>query len=161
MSTGQSMLVIVGLLLFSIFMLTVYRSSTARISLTLLNEATITATGIGQSLIDEIQVKAFDEKTVGTSISTPDSLTPSGSLGKDTGETLLTHFDDVDDFHNYTRTDSLSRLGAFNSKVTVSYVQKFTPEVKTTTRTFSKRIDVFVMNQALTDTIKLYHIITY
>lgn len=161
MSTGQSMLVIIGLLLFSIFMLTVYRASNARISITLLNEATITATGIGQSLIDEIQVKAFDEKTVSASISTPDSLTPSGSLGKDTGETLLTQFDDVDDFHNYTRTDSLSRLGAFNSKVTVAYVQKFTPDVKTTTRTFSKRVDVFVMNMALTDTIKLCHIVTY
>lgn len=161
MNTGQSLMVILGILLLTIFILTVYRASTARITISLMNEATITATGLGQSLIDEIQVKAFDEKTVGASISTPDSLTPSGSLGKDTGETLLTHFDDVDDFHNYTRTDSLSRLGAFSSKVDVYYVQKFTPETKSLVRTFTKRIDVYVTNFSLTDTIKLYHVVSY
>jgi len=142
-------------------MLTVYRATSSRVSLTLLNEATITATGLGQSLIDEIQVKAFDEKTVNSSVSTSDSLTLSSSFGKDAGETLVTHFDDIDDYHNYTRSDTLSRLGQFNSSVIVSYVQKFNPDSKTSIRTFSKRIDVFVMNQALTDTIKLYHIITY
>lgn len=29
----------------------------------------------------------------------------------------------VDDYNNFTRTDSLSRLGTFNSKVDIYYVQ--------------------------------------
>ncbi|MBU2447502.1 MAG: hypothetical protein KJ666_18265 [Bacteroidetes bacterium] len=161
MNTGQSLMVILGILLLTIFILTVYRASTARITISLMNEATITATGLGQSLIDEIQIKSFDENTIGQQLTTTDSLTAVGSLGVETGEVLVTQFDDVDDYNNYTRTDTLSRLGAFSSKVNVFYVQKFTPETKSLVRTFTKRFDVYVTNFSLTDTIKLYHVVSY
>ncbi len=161
MNTGQSLMVIVGILLLTVFILTVYRASTARITISLVNEATITATGLAQSLIEEIQIKSFDEKTIGQTVTSTDSLTASGLLGKDTGEILVTQFDDVDDYNNYTRSDSLSRLGTFYSKVDVYYVQKFTPEAKTSSRTFTKRIDLFVTNFSLTDTIKLFHVVSY
>jgi hypothetical protein len=154
-------MVIVGILLLTVFILTVYRASTARITISVLNEATITATGLAQSLIDEIQIKSFDEKTISQTITSEDSLTAVGLLGPETGEILVTQFDDVDDYKNYTRSDSLSRLGTFNSRVDVYYVQKLTPETRSSVRTFTKRIDVFVTNFSLTDTIKLYHVVSY
>lgn len=161
MNTGQTLMVIGGIFLLTLFILTVYQTSTARLTITYLNEATITATGIAQSMIDEIQMKAFDEKTTTSGVSSTDSLTAVGSLGPETGETLSTLFDDVDDYNNYTRSDSLSRMGRFNTKVQVYYVQKMTPETKSLSKTFTKRIDVFVTNFSLTDTLKLYHIVSY
>jgi hypothetical protein len=154
-------MVIVGILLLTVFILTVYRASTARITISVLNEATITATGLAQSLIDEIQIKSFDEKTISQTITSEDSLTAVGSLGPETGEILVTQFDDVDDYKNYTRSNSLSRLGTFNSRVDVYYVQKLNPETRSSVRTFTKRIDVFVTNFSLTDTIKLSHVVSY
>ncbi|MBM4175511.1 MAG: hypothetical protein FJ213_04970 [Ignavibacteria bacterium] len=161
MNTGQTLMVIVGILLLTVFILTVYRASTARITISLVNEATISATGIAQSIIDEIQMKAFDENTTTSGVSSTNSLTAVGSLGPETGETQSTLFDDIDDYNNFTRSDSLSRMGTFNTKVQVYYVQKMTPETKSLSKTFTKRIDVFVFNFSLTDTLKLYHIVSY
>lgn len=161
MNTGQTLLVTVGLLLFTIFVLTVYRSTTSRFAFAIANEALLTGTGLAQSLIDEITTKSFDERTIGKVVTTPDSLTPINLLGPDVGENDFSKFDDIDDYNGHQRTDNLPRLGNFISNVTVYYVNINNPDIVSNTRTFAKKIDVFVRNNFITDTIKMYRVITY
>ncbi|MCX8056641.1 MAG: hypothetical protein N3F03_03395 [Ignavibacteria bacterium] len=161
MNTGQTLLVTVGLLLFTIFILTVYRSTTSRFALAVANEALLTGSAIAQSLIDEITIKDFDEKSIGNVISTPDSLTPVNLLGPDLGENDYTKYDDIDDYNGYQRSENLSRLGNFISSVRVFYVNVNNPDITSNTRTFAKRIEVFVRNNFITDTIKMYRVVTY
>ncbi|MCR4416495.1 MAG: hypothetical protein WHV63_01650 [Ignavibacteria bacterium] len=161
MNTGQTLLVTVGLLLFTIFVLTVYRTTSSRFAFAIANEAIISGTAIAQSMIDEISQKSFDEKTVSGVVSVPDSLTPVSALGPDVGENDPTKFDDIDDYNNFQKTDSLSRLGNFKTRVSVYYVSSGNPDLKSLSRTFYKRVDVFVTNNFISDTIKLYRIISY
>jgi len=161
MNTGQTLLVTVGLLLFTIFILTVYRTTSSRFAFAIANEAIISGTAIAQSMIDEISQKSFDEKTISKVVTDPDSLTPVNSLGPDAGETDFTKFDDIDDYNEFVKNENLTRLGNFRTKVTVYYVKSTNPDVKSMSPTFYKRVDVFVTNNFITDTIKLYRIISY
>lgn len=161
MNTGQTLLVTIGLLLFSIFMLTVFRTTSSRFAFAIANEAIITGSALAQSMIDEISQKSFDEKTVSGTVIVPDSLTPINNLGPDIGENDVTRFDDIDDYNNYVKIDTLFRLGNFRTRVNVYYVSSSNPDLRSTSRTFFKRIDVFLTNNYITDTIKMFRVITY
>ncbi len=161
MNTGQTLLVTVGLLLFTILVLTVYRTTTSRFAIAIANESILTGTAIAQSKIDEIIQKSFDEKVLSSSITTPDSLTPVNLLGPDIGENDITNFDDIDDYNGFKRVDSLQRLGNFKVQVQVYYVNPYSPDQKSLSRTFAKKIEVTVNNNFITDPIKMYRVVTY
>ena len=88
-------------------------------------------------------------------------------LGPEAGETTtpasFAKFNDIDDYNGYTETDSMGILGAFNIRAKVSYCTKMNPDLPSSVRTFSKRIDVFVYNKYLylLDTLKLSKVISY
>ncbi|MGD8779942.1 MAG: hypothetical protein PVH88_13390 [Ignavibacteria bacterium] len=163
-SSTQQLLVIGSIFLLSYLILTFHRSNTSQLDATFNNEAIINATTAGQSLLDEIQSRAFDEFTVTKSAEKADSLTSSNSLGTESGESNSTSFDDIDDYDGFTRTDSVGELGNFNLLVDVYYIT-YPGAVKTNSKSFSKQIDVFVTNSYLastfTDTIKLQQIVSY
>jgi hypothetical protein len=159
--SNQMLLAIAGLFLLSIITLTYNRSISGQQTTMINNEAILTATALAQGMIDEISTRAYDEKTKTSGVTVADSLTTSGSLGPDSGESSVSLFDDIDDFNNYTKTSGLQRLGNFAFKVNVYYVQNLLPDTKIFTRSFSKRIDVAVYNQYLPDTLKLKTIISY
>lgn len=125
------------------------------------NEAVFTATGIGQSLLQEIELKAFDENTISVRRTSTDSLTTTAHIGKDSGESVDSTFDDFDDYNGYVKTNTLERLGVFTANIDVYYVTTMSPEVKSVNRTFSKRIDIYVSNQYLLDTLKFSKIASY
>jgi hypothetical protein len=127
----------------------------------LYNEACVTAAGLGQSMIDRILTKQFDQKSIGKNFTTPDSLTVVGSLGPDAGESSVSLYNDVDDYKNYIKTDTMSVLGVFHTRVDVNYAVKLNPDNISNVRTFTKRIDVFVTNSYLSDTLKLSYAVTY
>ena len=157
----QNILVIGGLALLTSLILTFNNSRIHKTEFILENETIFTGTGIGQSLLDVIQTKSFDEQTISKSFTSPDSLTPSGSLGTDASETSESLYDDIDDYNNFTKTDSLGVLGNFSTKIKVYYINKLSPETKSSTPTFSKRIDIYITGLYLSDTIKLNNILTY
>ena len=161
MSSGQQILTIFAIVILTILIINVYNSQSTREGMLLSNEAIITGTGIAQSLLNESQAKAFDEKTVNQGVADTDSLTLPNSLGPDAGEIISTQFDDIDDYNNYTRSDSLGRLGLFNTKVEVYYIDKLSPGVKSYTQTFTKEIDISLTNFSFPDTIKFYQLIVY
>ena len=159
--SNQMLLAILGLALLSIITLTYNQSISSQQTTMFNNEAILTATALAQGMLDEISTRAFDEKTINGGVTSADSLTANGSLGPDTGESSILLYDDIDDFKNYIDTTSLERLGNFNFKVQVGYIQNLNPDTKISTRSFSKRIDVAVHNQYLPDTLKLKTIISY
>jgi len=161
MGSIQMFLTIGGLALLSVLMLIFFSSSGVQYDTKKSNEAIITATGVAQSLIEEIAAKAFDEKTIAHTMNKTDSLTLANSFGPDAGETNRLLFDDIDDYNKYTSVDSLGGLGAFHYRVIIRYAQKFNPDIISLARTFTKRADISVTNSYMQDTLKLTYVYTY
>ncbi len=157
MAGNQTMLVLGGIVLFSYLILNFNNASISQLNLSLENEAIITATAVGQSIIDEAQSRAFDENTVSNFVDKVQDL--SLTLKAD-GEAGATQYDDVDDYNGMKRTENLGRLGRFDVEVEVYYVNKSTL-AKSFAPTFSKRIDVKIKNNYLPNEIKLSHIVSY
>ena len=125
------------------------------------SKSVIVADGLAQSIIEEIQTKAFDEKTITVPVWAVTSLTSSGSLGKDTGENLNTQFDDIDDYKDYTATFNIDQVGVFNIKVAVCYVDQMNPDVVSSLQTYSKLVTVNITNESLPDTLRFKQVISY
>jgi len=161
MNSVQMLLTIAGMFLLSNLILNVNKANTERLLATYSSESVIDASGLAQSIIDEVQAKAFDEKTINAPVSMIDSLTLSKSLGADAGEINHTDFDDIDDYDNYSTTITLDRMGEFDVLVKVFYINNLQPDVKSNSPTFSKQVKVLLTNYSLIDTLKFNHIISY
>ena len=161
MSGAQQILAIASIFLLTTLILNVHRTTSEKMITTYGNESFITGTGIAQSMMDEVIVKAFDENTVHQPVFDTGSLTLESSFGPDNGETSKYDFDDIDDFHNYTETKTMDRMGDFNLKVLVAYVDRDNLENESSQPTFTKRIKVMVTNFSLPDTIRLSQIVGY
>ena len=163
MNSGQQLLVLAAIILLSVFILRVNSTQSNSTKNIVTNAAIIKATGIAQTLLEQVQSEAFDSSTVSKSVSSTASLTPVARLGSDPGETTVTKFNDVDDYHNYTETDIIGTNDTFNVKVTVNYATKMNPDVSSSVPTYSKRVNVFVYNKylKLIDTLKLSKVISY
>ncbi len=156
------LLVLFAMVILSLLTLNVYKTNSSREGTLRYNEAAITATGLAQSMINEIRSKAFDQNTVNKSVSVPDSLTIPQLLGPDTGEVSRIQFNDIDDFNNYTSIDTLSRLGIFTIKVKVQYITNLLPNVISNVPTFSKQVNIEVLNFSLpNDTLKYSQVMSY
>jgi len=161
LNSGQQILTIFAIAILTILIINVYKSQSLKQEMIYSNEAILTGTDLAQSLLNEIEAKAFDEKTVSQSVSIADTLTSPDSLGAETGEYTTTQFDDIDDYNNYTRSDSLGKLGLFNLWVKVYYINKLSPDVESSTQTFSKQIDILLTNFSVPDTIRFHQVISY
>lgn len=161
MFSGQYLLVLGGIMIFSMVLLTFYKGDNYRATSSIYNEAILTSTGVAQSLMEEILIRDFDEKTISDTLDSPSGLTSSHYLGGDASETEKNEFDDVDDFDGFTQVNTFSRLGSFYSIVDVYYINPSYSSVKSSIATFHKRIDVSVTNQYLADTLNINHIISY
>ena len=161
MNSGHMLLTIAGVILLSNLILNVHKANTERMIATYTSESVINASGLAQSIIDMIQSKAFDEHTTEAAVWQLDSLTAAINLGPESGEYKHTEFDDIDDYNNYSTTVSLDRMGDFDINVNVFYVSIANPQIKSSTPTYSKKIELSIINYSLLDTLKYYHIISY
>lgn len=158
----QQALTIAGLTFLTVLMVNYYNANSFQQSAAYYNEAVITATGIGQSLLDEIKSKAFDEKTILASVDDPANLTLSGSLGPEAGESNSNLYDDLDDFNGYTQVVPTSRLGDFTVRSKIIYINPDNPSSYSSTQTFAKNVQVWVSNTYLgTDSLSLNLIVGY
>ena len=55
----------------------------------------------------------------------------------------------------------MSVLGIFNTQVDVNYVSKMNPDQISAAKTFTKRINIFVTNTYLKDTLKIKYATAY
>jgi hypothetical protein len=161
MSSGQMLFTIAGIVLLSNLILNVHKANTERMLITYTSESVIDASGLAQSIIEEIQTKAFDESTINNAIWNIDSLTAKNNLGPESGEYQHTDFDDIDDYNNYSATITLDRMGEFDISIYIDYVNTLDPAVKSSNPTYSKRIELLLSNYSLLDTLKYYHVVSY
>ena len=161
MNTGQSILTIGALALFSFIIISFGNLQSNYTSVSLLNESIVTGSGICQSMIDEISAKSFDEGTVSGAIADSEGLTSPVSLGPDAGESSSAQYDDVDDYNNHTRTVSSERLGDFNVSVSVFYVNFDAPETENASTSFVKKINVIVTSDLIEGNIKQTSVMSY
>lgn len=150
-----------GIVLLTMLILNFTRSSTTQSTASIYNEAIITSTSIGQSLLEEIQSKAFDEKTLATDVQDASNLTTVNNIGRDAGETVSTDFDDIDDYDEYSVTQTLTGLGDFTMNVDVYYVSRTNPGAISAIPTFAKQVDIIITNMYLSDTLLVNKIMAY
>jgi len=154
MGLGQTLLSVMALMLMGRVILSI-NTSTLDVGFTKdMAEYRITATSLGTSMLEQTAGLAFDEKTVDTSLTATQqsSLTISTSFGSDAGETSVDLYDDIDDYHNYTKIDTLTYSAIFKTRVTVNYVTFSGSDiVTTTTKGFSKEVVVDITSDYLVD----------
>lgn len=100
---------------------------------------------LATKIMQEAQAKPFDQATAdGDTISNPKNF--SATLGQESGSN---DYDDFDDYNNFSRTYTGLATGDYAARATVSYV-KYNPTTQTldstSTRQWSKRLDVWVWN---------------
>lgn len=161
MGYSQLILLLGSLVLLGLLGLSQNNSLTRNTEYNMYNQALFTGTGLAQSILEEALSRDFDEQTTTRILTLTDSLTAPGSLGKESGESDVTTFDDVDDYNNYTKTDNLEIFGDFHSKVQVVYIVSMNPDQQSATRTFMKKITVNMYNQYIGDTVKVYGVKAY
>jgi hypothetical protein len=144
-----------ALMIMGRLILTVNRTVLDTGSLKDVAEYRITATSLGTSLLENVHDLAFDEATVDTFLTTSQStsLTPAASFGAETGETSYTLFDDIDDYHNYSKIDTIPNSAIFFTTAKVEYLLVTPPSTiaVTTTQTFNKMITVYVTSPYMVD----------
>ena len=161
MGSAQFLLLAGGILFFTNLVLTFNRTSASQALVVYENEAFIYGESLGQRFIEEIEKRSFDENTVSDEVDATEGFSPADSMGYDSGETSMNLFDDIDDFNNYTFTDSLSGHGDFVVNISVYYINTYLPDVISSLPTFSKRVDISLDNSYLQGTFSVSKIFSY
>jgi len=152
MGLGQTMLTIMALVLMGRLVLS-FNTTILETGFTKdMAEYRITATSLGTSMLEQSSGLAFDERTVDSTAGTTAALTSKASFGPDATESNVDRYDDIDDYHNYSKIDSLTNSAIFKTRVTVNYVDISGSDVVTTaSKTFSKEVIVDVTSDFLVD----------
>ena len=125
------------------------------------SEATITATGLAQSLLREVTMKEFDENTLTDPVDMANDLTLKTDFGPDAGEAYPS-FDDIDDYHEYARIETTARLGDYRVRAEVWYVRDNKLNEEAALRTFHKKVTVTVdQNTSVAYPVTLSKVISY
>ena len=159
MNTGQSLLSIAALVLFSLvsinFNSSVLTNTTAEVE----NKVYLTAFSLADDLIEEIKQKAFDATTVKFPTNDPSSLTSAYSLGPGSWEEYP-NYNDIDDFNGFIKSVSAPHAENYKISCRVYYVDGDNPDDIVWTQTFYKKAIVIVSSPYLRKSINLSHIFT-
>jgi hypothetical protein len=170
MGYQQLFLVLASVVLMSLLMLQINTNTVAGSEALQRLELEHTAIAIAQQFIEEAKSKRFDE----VSSSIPPSAMPGGfnhwnSLGHGPTESYP-NFDDVDDYHNLTRTvyvngasfDPAATSGVpFTVSIQVHYVNDSNPDLAVSQRTFFKRMTVTVSSSYIPNSVAVKHVFSY
>lgn len=125
------------------------------------NKVYLTAFSLADDLLEEIKQKAFDEETVEWKAITTNQLTSSASFGPvDAGESSAYDFDDIDDYHGYSKAVSLPHAENYSVLSTVEYVTASNPDVMSSSQTYFKKVTVNVTSPYMSHAVKLSFVFT-
>jgi hypothetical protein len=156
MNTGQMLLTTLAIVLLGTTVITVNKSSLQHGTILQQTQIGVYGISLATSLVEEASGKAFDKNTVDAAVTLPSSLTSASSLNPESGETTTpvstTLFNDFDDYNNLSLPVVVGGVDSFTVKAKVYYVNETAPEVKVTSPTWYKRMDVIVLPSGLADT---------
>ncbi len=158
MHSNQLLLVAGALGILGLLILSTNTATFQNLAVKLENRSTLSTISIAQSILEEMKTKSFDEQTLIGFPHTVSSLTSASSFGPE-GETYP-QYDDIDDYHNYSRTISSDDAGAITAVVKVSYVNESQPEFTSTTNTYLKKVTVELTGGNLSPKVTLTRIFT-
>jgi len=119
----------------------------------------ILATSIGNTMIEEISKKAFDENSLSSTLTKTNELTNKNQLGPD-GETY-SQFDDIDDYDGYSYSDSTLPSAIFDVVCSVDYVKDTEPDKIDNQRQWTKKITVKVSSKSMEDVVTVSTLYSY
>jgi hypothetical protein len=150
-NTGQMLLVMGAILLFSLMLPSLNGTILYNDSALVTSQAQINAFGLAQRYLAEAGTMAFDEASVGSHPALTSQMTPVASLGRESGENYP-HFDDLDDYMDLSVTDSTTLSSVrFDITGNVTYMDPANPSHTSTVRTFLKRVRITVSGPYLID----------
>ena len=160
MSNGvQSFLSLGALMIFSLISLRFDSAVLQNTEVEVENKVYLTAFSLADDLLEEIKQRAFDEQTVDFKAITTSALTPSTSLGKESGE-AWPNFNDIDDYNNYTKPVSLPHAENYTVTSKIDYVLESDQDQTSTSQTYFKRVEIFVDSPYLRHQLKLQYVFT-
>jgi len=134
-------------------------------------EAAQVGIDLAQSLLDEIQTKKFDQFSDDSGYQPASEFTAPASLGPGAGESFtlpdtvlyrsIGKYNDVDDYHGYSRLASIGQFQGYQLSVTVVYVQDDDPDQVVGYRTYTKRVQVTVSNTSYFKDMTFTAIVSY
>ena len=160
MSNGvQSFLSLGALMIFSLISLRFDSAVLQNTEVEVENKVYLTAFSLADDLLEEIKQRAFDEQTVDFKAITTSALTPSQSLGKESGE-AWPNFNDIDDYNNYSKPVSLPHAENYTVVSKIDYVLESDQNQTSTSQTYFKRVEIFVDSPYLRHQSKLQYVFT-
>ena len=160
MNTGESLLSVGALLVFSLVSLNFNSNVLQNTTVEVENKVYLTAFSLADDLIEEVKQKAFDAATIDFPTTNPESLTPSDNLGPGNFEDYP-NFNDIDDFNGFSRGVSAPHAENYVVSCLVQYVDADNPDNVVSTQTFYKKVTVIVTSPYLRNSIKLSQIFTH
>ncbi len=157
MGLGQTMITAAFLVLLSVAILSANRMVVQSDETVNTADAYGQAAILAEALLAELALKKYDERENKTVYQSTSNFTAPSSLGPDVGETIsplpdaapfqsLALFDDVDDYHNYSRVVNLAHMPGFVISTSVYYVSATDLSTRVRWRTYFKRADVSVQH---------------
>jgi hypothetical protein len=173
MHTGQMLTVLGALALLSLVSLSINTMIVGKTTTMLDAEAQLNAISIAQTMIDEIMIKNFDAATASGKVYNAADLTAAGGLGCSGAENSavprpdtypyksVAGYNDVDDYHRYTRIAVTPRMGNFIVTDTVYYVFESNPDAYSSDQTFFKKVVVTVRHPNMNSPLQLSDVAVY
>jgi hypothetical protein len=161
MGLGQMLLTILSTMLLGKIILTINQTTLLAGQTKDMAEYRITATSLGTSMLEQTNGLSFDQITTVMDVVNASSLTAANALGPEASDTAAM-YNDIDDFNNYMKMDTVANSAIFKTRVKVDYVQVAGGTIATsTTKTWSKRVKVYVSSTFLEDTLVFQSIYSY
>ena len=155
----QTLLSLAALMFFSLTALRFNAAVLNNSSLEMEHKVILTAISLADDMLEEIKVRAFDQNTVQFPTTSPLNLTPAANFGPDAGE-VYPNFNDIDDYHGYSRLISAPHAEDYYVSVSVVYVDGSDPSKVSNTQTFYKRATINVSSPYMRNDIQLSFIFT-
>jgi len=159
MNTGQMILTMGAMIFLSAIVLRVNTVTLINTDTQYNSKFDILATSIGNTMIEEISKKAFDENSLSSTLTKTNELTNKNQLGPD-GETY-SQFDDIDDYDGYSYSDSTLPSAIFDVVCSVDYVKDTEPDKIDNQRQWTKKITVKVSSKSMEDVVTVSTLYSY
>ena len=164
MGTGQTLLTIGAMMLLGLVILGTNRKILDTNDTVLQANCGLDAVSLATSVIQEADSTAFDSSTLNGTDTLLSQLTPANALGQENGNPNdLNDFDDYNGLNGQGRLDStVLSTGKYYWRTRVYYVGSYSDlNQNSSVPTWTKRLDVYVWNKDLPDTVVMHSIYSY
>lgn len=173
MNLGQTMLSAATLVVLAVLVLNANRLIVQGEKDIIKGETFDIAVNYAQALLTEISKKKFDAASKDSGYQATSEFTSPYSLGPNSGELSqispwpdvapfrsIAAYDDADDYHGYQRIIDTDVVQGMKLWVEVYYVSGTNPNYKTFSKTYFKRINVYVQHSTYLNTISFSTLVT-